>query len=364
MKIAAISTVLLRLPFEHGGPPLSFAGRPRTAMEMLLVRVDTDNGITGWGEAFGPGIWPATRTVIEDILAPMCAGHDCTEIAALTEDLQRKLHPLGRGGPVAFAMAGLDIALWDIAGQHAGLPLCRLLANSPAASLTAYASLLRYGEPALVAGKCREAIDAGYHDVKLHEIGIEQARAARAALGPDAGLMMDVNCPWSPDEAVAMARQLRDVNLLWFEEPVWPPEDHAGLAKVRRDGGIPVAAGENASTAADFRHMFDAAAVDFAQPSVIKIGGVTPMLRIIELAELRGIAIMPHSPYFGPGLIATLHVCAARAPAAMMEIYFCELGASPLGAAIQPVNGRMTVPQGAGLGVAPDPIVMRKYAAT
>ncbi|MGZ8269053.1 MAG: mandelate racemase/muconate lactonizing enzyme family protein [Burkholderiales bacterium] len=361
MKIVSIETFLLRLPFEHGGPPLTFAGRPRLGMEMLLVRVDTDEGITGWGEAFGPGVWPATRAVIEELLVPMCTGRDCTDIAALAEDLQRKLHPLGRSGPVIFALAGLDIALWDIAAQRAGLPLARLLAADPASTLDAYASLLRYTDPKLVSAKCAEALAAGYRHVKLHEIGVAQARAARAAIGPRAGLMMDVNCPWSPAEAIGIAQELRDLDLLWLEEPVWPPEDHAGIASVRASAGIAIAAGENAATPAEFQHLFDQRAVDYAQPSAIKIG-ITAMLEVIERARSSGASIMPHSPYFGPGLIATLHVCAARAPAALIEIYFCELEASPLGAAITPVDGRMAVPQKPGLGVVPNADVIRKYA--
>lgn len=363
MKISAVSTIVLRLPFQHSGPPLLFAGKPRTAMEMLLVRVDTDAGITGWGEAFGPGIWAATRATIETVLAPMCVGRDPLQIAALHEDVQRKLHALGRAGSVVYALSGLDIALWDIAGKHAGLPLCRLLNSAPKRELPAYASLLRYTEPDLVAKKAAEAVGRGYRHLKLHETGVAQAKAAREAVGPEVPLMMDTNCPWSVIDAVAIAQELRGVGLRWLEEPVWPPEDYAGLAAVRQQGGIPIAAGENASGVTEFKQMFAAGAVDYAQPSIIKMGGVTEMLKVIELAQQHGIPIAPHSAYFGPGLLATLHVCAARAASASIERYFCDLDASPLGAAIDPVNGTLTVPQTPGLGIDPDPAVIRKYQA-
>jgi len=362
MRIIAISTTVLQLPFAHGGAPLYFAGRPRTAIEMLLVRVDTYDGYVGWGEAFGPGVWPATQAVIENILAPLCIGSDTRDIGALSDDLQRKLHPLGRSGPVIYALAGLDIALWDIAGQRAGVPLCRLLAHTPAEDLPAYASLFRYADAQLVGSKCAEAIERGYRDVKLHEVSVDSARAARKAIGSQGRLMIDVNCPWSADQAIRMAQQFREFDPLWLEEPVWPPEDHAGLARVRREGGIPIAAGENAASVTEFGQMFASNAIDYAQPSVIKIGGITPMLGVIELARRHGTGIMPHSPYFGPGLIATLHVCAARAPAAMIETYYCDLEASPLGSAITPHRGRLSVPQGRGLGVTPDPAVLREYA--
>ena len=361
MKITAVSTIALQLPFQHAGPPLFFAGKPRPGMEMLLVRVDTDEGITGWGESFGPGIWLATRATIETLIAPLCIGRDPAQIAALGEDLQRKLHALGRAGSVVFALSGLDIALWDIAGKCKGVPLCRLLSETPRQDVPAYASLLRYGEPRLVAEKAAEAVSRGYKHVKLHETGVAQTRAAREAIGTGNALMLDTNCSWSVAEAIAVARELRDVGLLWFEEPVWPPEDFAGLAQVRRQGGIPIAAGENLATPTDFEHMLAAGAVDYVQPSIIKMGGVTEMVKVFNLAQSHGVAVMPHSAYFGPGLLATLHVCAARATGPWAERYYCDLDASPLGDAINPVNGRMTVPHGPGLGVDPDPEVIEKF---
>lgn len=361
MKISAVSTLVLQLPFRHAGPPLVFAGKPRTTMEMLLVRVDTDDGVTGWGEAFGPGIWPATRATIETLIAPLCIGRDPSQIQALGEDLQRKLHALGRAGPVVFALSGLDIALWDIAGKKAGLPVCRLLSPAPKLDLPAYASLLRYADPDLVARTAAAAIGKGYRHIKLHETGVAQARAAREAIGPEIPLMMDTNCPWTVADAVATAKQLRDVDLLWFEEPVWPPEDYAGLAAVRSQGGIPVAAGENANGVLEFSRMFSANAVDYAQPSIIKMGGITEMLRVCELAKSRGVPVVPHSAYFGPGLLATLHVCAADPVSTMVERYYCDLDASPLGASIDAVEGRLSVPQAPGLGAEPDPDVMRRY---
>ncbi|MBI2225160.1 MAG: mandelate racemase/muconate lactonizing enzyme family protein [Betaproteobacteria bacterium] len=363
MKITAINTIILQLPFRHVGPPLLFAGKPRTTMEMLLVRVDTDDGITGWGEAFGPGIWPATRATIETLIAPLCIGRDPSQIQALGDDLRRKLHALGRSGSVVYALSGLDIALWDIAGKKAGLPICRLLSPAPKRDLPAYASLLRYAEPDRVARTSAAAVARGYRQIKLHEIGVAQARAAREAIGPEIPLMMDANCPWTVADAVATARKLRDVGLLWFEEPVWPPEDYAGLATVRQQGGIPVAAGENASGVMEFSQMFSANAVDYVQPSIIKMGGITEMLKVIALAKSRGVPVVPHSAYFGPGLLATLHVCAADPASTMIERYYCDLDASPLGTSIDPVNGQLSVPQAPGLGADPDPGVIRQYQA-
>jgi D-galactarolactone cycloisomerase len=361
MKITALSTVVLRLPFPHDGPPLTFAGKPRDGMEMLLLRVDTDEGITGWGEPFGPGIWPATCATVDALIAPLSIGRDPTQIAAVIDDLQRRLHALGRSGSVLYALSGLDIALWDIAGKRAGLPLSRMLNPAAKREVPAYASLLRYAQPELVARKSLEAVQRGYRHVKLHEVSVAAARAARKAIGPQVPLMMDTNCPWSVAQAIATARDLRNVGLHWLEEPVWPPDDYAGLARIRKEGGIPLAAGENAASLGDYEQLMAAGAVDYVQPSIIKMGGVTQMLKVFELARSRGVAVSPHSAYFGPGLLATVHACAAQPEFTMIERYYCDLEASPFGKAIEPVDGRFIVPDQPGLGADPNPEILRQY---
>src|SRR5436190_17795630 len=146
MKITGVATLVLNLPMVIEGATPMLGGRARTSIDMLLVRIDTDAGITGWGEAFGHRIFPATRAAIDTLLGPLCVGRDPGQISAINEDLQRVLHGVGRNGPTVYALSGIDIALWDIAGKDAGLPLYRLLGGSGRETLPAYASLLRYGE--------------------------------------------------------------------------------------------------------------------------------------------------------------------------------------------------------------------------
>ena len=360
MKITAIETMVMRLPFPYDGPPLLFAGKPRNGMEMLLVRVDIDEGVTGWGEAFGPGIWAATRAVFENLITPLCLGRQPSEIAAIGEDLQRKLHQLGRAGPVIYAISGLDIALWDIAGKVAGLPLWHMLNPAARTNIPAYASLLKCIEPDMVASVSAQAVGRGFRHVKLHETTIAATRAARNAIGADISLMLDVNCAWNLDEAVKIAEALRSLDLLWLEEPIWPPENYGGLAGIRKRCGIPLAAGENVGVVTDFAHMTSFDAVDYIQPSVIKVGGISAMLKTCEIAAARGVKVAPHSPYFGPGLLATMHLCAARPEIEMVERYYCDLEANPFGKAIDPIDGWLTLPQGPGLGVDPDPAVITR----
>lgn len=127
MKITGVQTLVLNLPMLIDAATPMLGGRARTSIDMLLVRVDTDAGITGWGESFGHRIFPATRAVIDTLIGPMCVGRDPSQIASLNDELQRGLTGAGRSGPAMYAISGLDIALWDIAGKAAGLPLYRLL---------------------------------------------------------------------------------------------------------------------------------------------------------------------------------------------------------------------------------------------
>lgn len=364
LEITGITTVALGLPYDMGGPKPKFAGRTRSVIDLLLVRVDTDAGITGWGEAFGYAVWPATQTAIEKVIAPLCVGLDARDIGALMLDLQKKLHLIGRTGPVVYGLSGVDIALWDIAGKAAGKPLHALLGERRHERLPAYASLLRYGDPALVGANAAAAARDGYRAIKLHEVTVEAVAAARAAVGPEIALTMDTNCPWTVDQALAIARQLRGHGLTWLEEPIWPPEDYEALARVRREGGIAIAAGENAISMTDFTRMFASGAVDYAQPSVTKIGGVSELARIARLCDQHGVIFQPHSPYFGPGFLATLHVAAVREHAPWIERSYCALHASPMGRWVTPEDGQLRIPDAPGIGVDPDPEVLERYRVT
>ena len=148
--------------------------------------------------------------------------------------------------------------------------------------------------------------------------------------------------------------KLEPLDLKWIEEPVWPPENFAGIARARHEGGVATAAGEN-STFSDFYGMFQAGALNYAQPSVARVGGITQFRKVLALAEAFGVEVAPHSAYFGPGLIATLHCAAAMQKEPVVERYDIDFAVTPLHDAINPVNGRFTVPQGPGLGIDPDP---------
>ena len=294
-------------------------------------------------------------------IAPAVLGQDATAIRPLMHRLSQQLHLFGTNGPHTHALSALDIALWDIAGKQAGLPIWRLLGADRIDTLPAYASLLRYSDARTLAAACERTAQQGYGAVKLHEITVDQVRAARAALGPNTPLMMDVNCPWSIAQAREMARSLTQFDLAWLEEPVWPPDDHAGLAQVRAAASMPIAAGENTAGLHGFRSLFERGAVDIAQPSVTKIGGISAVQDIAALARAFGVRLVAHCAYFGAGHLASLHLAAAFAPDQPFERLFIDLEDSPYHDLVLAPGGRMRVPDGPGLGRDPDMDVIRRY---
>ena len=368
MKIARVDTIPLAIPHDSGGPPPAWGGRAWHALDILLVRVEDEEGAVGWGEAFSYNCMPAVRAMIDHSVGPVLVGRDATDIAALVRELQQAMHHFGRYGITIFAISGVDIALWDLSAKRAGMPLGQLLggpANPPL--VPGYASLLEYRDPDLVAGKVREALAEGYPAIKLHETEEPEVAAAREAMGDGVPLCVDTNCPWTPAQAREMAFRLRDYDLHWLEEPIFPPEDFEALARLQRESGVDLACGENACTAFEFRSMLDAGAVRYAQPSVTKVGGVTELRKVIVLAEARGVTVMPHSPYFGPGWLATLQLLAAmpltgRPGGSWTERFYTRLEATLYPDFVSPVEGgRFRVPTGPGLGAEPDPEVIRDY---
>jgi len=364
MKIVAVETHHIAVPASIGAEAVGFAGTGWSRLNTLFLRLVTDQGIEGWGEGFGHASCPATRAVLDTQLGPALLGQDARDIAGLHRRMGQAMHVYGRNGPHLHALSAMDVALWDIAGKAAGLPLWRMLGATPVEGHRAYASLLRYGDERSIARNVERAVAQGYEHLKLHEIQYAPVAAARAAAGPAPRIMLDTNCPWTVDEALAMAAKLRPLDLDWLEEPVWPPEDFVGLARVRREGGIPIAAGENAQGLMDFRTAFDTAALDVAQPSVAKIGGITDMMAIAGLAEARGVRLIPHCAYFGPGFLASLHLHARLAPLEPFERLFMDLETSPYHGAVDAVGGQVAVPQGPGLGHDPDSAILARYAVT
>jgi D-galactarolactone cycloisomerase len=363
MKIENIEVIELEMPFSRGVEKNGEVGFLNWGkLDFCLIKVETDTGITGWGDAFSFQCRRPVAEAVKHMIAPRVIGKDANDIIQINHELQQGLHIFGRYGITLFAISGLDIALWDIAGKAAELPLYKLLGASSIKPIPAYASLFRYEDKELVENRVKHAIGLGYQSIKLHEIGLPEVRTAREAAGDIVRLMVDVNCPWTPEQAKSMAIAFRDYDIHWLEEPINPPENFAALSKLRTETGVAIAAGENACTAFEFQKMMEAGAVDYAQPSVSKVGGITEFRKIATLCEIHGIQIMPHSPYFGPGFLATLHLVQAIPNSGMVERIFIEPEANLYPDNIyDPKSGVFGVPDGTGLGLEPDPDVIKTY---
>lgn len=361
MKVCGVEAIPLSIPYTYGASAGVHGANGIANLDICLVRVETEDGLVGWGDAFAYGSLKAVTQAVREMVAPRALGHDASDIQGLLLILQKSLHIFGRYGITVHALSGLDIALWDLAGKRAGKSLAQLIGRPARATVPVYASLLRYADAAGVARHAAQAVAQGAAAVKLHEIDEKVIAAARAAVPADIPLMFDVNCPWTPARAREICVRLAAHCPAWIEEPVFPPEDFAALKSVRAAARVPIAAGENWCYEMQFRHALEANAVDIVQPSVTKVGGITEFLKVVALAHERNVRVAPHSPYFGPGAIATLHLLAHLPDPAWFELFYLTAEARLYPQTLNWTGGELAIPQGPGLGVEPDAEVIARY---
>lgn len=361
MKITHIEPIRVTIPFEDGGTGEGLMPERWDRFELVLVRIDTDAGLTGWGDCFAYFCAESVEAYLRRAVIPMLIGADATDPAAISLRLQKGLALFGRYGVSIFALSGVDIALWDLKGKAAGKPLSALVADAPATSVPAYASLVRYGDAGTAVRFTAQARDEGYRHIKLHEITREEIGACDRVRG-DAALMVDVNCAWDLDEARDMARWLHERGAFWLEEPTFPPEDNGLFAALHEAvPGLALSGGENLCTAWQFEPLIASGAVTYPQPSVTKVGGVSEFVKVMARAREAGLTVMPHSPYFGPGYLASLHLCAACGGDSLFEYLYVTPEAMLFSPMPLPEGGRVAVPQGPGLGLDPEPEVIERY---
>ncbi len=188
MLITDVRAHHIRIPYDAGVASFRQGAASISALEIIMVEVSTDAGITGWGDAFAYVCTRSTRTAVEEMIAPQAKGQvvpDAADIPAFMEQIQRNLHLFGRYGITMFAISALDIALWDLAAKAKGVPLHQLIGAAKRSRIPAYASLLRIGNPDLIARECETAVRLGYKAIKLHETTAPAVFAARKAIGSD-----------------------------------------------------------------------------------------------------------------------------------------------------------------------------------
>nr|WP_278116117.1 mandelate racemase/muconate lactonizing enzyme family protein [Mesorhizobium sp. WSM4875]WIE94642.1 mandelate racemase/muconate lactonizing enzyme family protein [Mesorhizobium sp. WSM4875] len=362
MKIAKAECFLVEIPFALRGTGVGIMPSAWNTLEFALIRLEDDKGNVGWGEGFGYSLIDATKSIVDRLIFPTLVGAEIDDIPAWNAKIQRQLHMFGRYGVTIFAISGVDMALWDLRAKEKGKPLHQLIANGgPIRSeIPFYASLVRYSERDLVVAASREVLDAGFRRIKLHEITLPAITSCREFVGNSIDICVDVNCAWSVEFVERNRKALGDLHLTWLEEPIYPPEDFKALASLRGKG-LAIAAGENWCTSFQVEQALQAGAVDFLQPSITKVGGISEYLRIIALAEQNSDVLMPHSPYFGPGFFASLQIAAARGSITALEYNFVRPDAW-----LADVDGlrrgeMISVPDQPGLGFEPDVDVLKKF---
>jgi L-alanine-DL-glutamate epimerase-like enolase superfamily enzyme len=290
--------------------------------ELVTVRVRDADGAEGMGYTFTVGRnGGAIHDILRREIPEIVAGQDANRIEFLWNRLWWGLHYGGRGGPTVLAISAFDMALWDLKAKRAGLPLWTLLGGFDP-RVPCYAGgidlelspdeLIRQTEGNLAKGF--RAIKMKVGREKLSE-DVEKVAAMREHLGAEFPLMVDANMKWSVDEAVRAARAFRPYDLTWLEEPI-SPDDVAGHARVVRDGGLPIAAGENLRTIWDFRHLIASGGVTYPEPDVTNCGGVTAFMKIAHLAEAFNLPVTSHGAHD-----ITAHLLAAAPNRSYLEAH-------------------------------------------
>ena len=374
MRITAVRASWLRAPIPAAAAHVSDFGR-NDSFNMCLVEIDTDAGIIGLGEAKAAvgnlGNYAAIVTLIREEFAPLLIGRDPRDITGAWDLLYngtrahyaaregRTFPTIGRRGITLSAVAGVDIALWDILGRSLDVPLWRLMGGRYRDRVPAYAS----GGWAPVGGigkQMLQYVERGHRAVKMR-VGLQDASVddsaarvaeARETLGPGVGIMVDAHGTWSVRDAQRFARKVEAYDLAWLEEPV-SPDNLAGQAEVRAATDIPIAAGESEQTRFAFREMLDARAVDVLQPDPAIAGGITEVRTIAGLAASQGLTVAPH--LWGSAILfATgLPLCISTPCATILEF---SRGHNPLlndlvEEEIAFEDGYVLAPTGPGLGL-------------
>lgn len=320
MKIISIRAHVLEAPIDQ---PFAFSQAWVDRRVGLVVEIETDAGLTGWGDGYGPPRLLAA--IIEHAYAPRLAGRDPLAGEALWEELHGALRDHGQRGVAIQALSAIDIALWDLRGKAYGQPIHRLMGGPVRTEVKAYATGLyrrandRAENHAMLRDEAQGYVDAGFTAMKT-KVGfgfsddIALVEMLRGEIG-ETGLFVDANHGCDIVQAKRLARAMEPLDIGWFEEPV-APEDLAGYAELRAFTSIPVAGGECSFTRHDFRAIMAARAMDIVQPDTAACGGLTEAKKIADMAWAHGVRYNPHVWGTGIGLAAAMQLLAVLPTAA------------------------------------------------
>lgn len=378
MKITAIISHVLQydMPEELGYSQQYYAKR-----SAHLVEVQTSEGITGWGECFGPGnVALANKCIVEKVIQPMVLGHDPLDRDVIWHKVYNLLRDHGQKGMPMQALSGVDIALWDIAGKLAGLPIHKLIGGAHRDRVQAYGygmmlkresvdehvarfsdEAARIREQGFVATKMKTGLGAR-DDVRLCE-------AVRRGVGEDFRFMVDANHCYTTSDAFYVGRALEELDAYWFEEPV-APEDHDGYRELRAGLKVNISGGEAEFSRWGWRAILENRGLDIAQPEVCALGGISEYLKVMALCHAHFTPVINHVWGSAIAVATNLQLLAAMPPMPgglhpwepMLEFDTTDnrfrdellLESLDIQEQVRTNDGYVRVPDGPGLGVEPD----------
>ncbi|RUT28262.1 mandelate racemase/muconate lactonizing enzyme family protein [Arsenicitalea aurantiaca] len=369
--IAAINCHLLTQDTSRSA--IGWAGGQISHWNTALVEVRTREGVSGWGEAYYPGLSAplATRAIVENY-APLLLGEDATDAARLFHKMRSKSLAWGKAGLPLMVAGSIEVALWDIKAQMLGVPLHHLFGGTAQDAITVYASGGNDAPRAQLIAEMEAYREQGFRAVKIR-IGrsrsedVAKVRLCREVLGPDIQLMVDAVMghnprPWSAREALDRANAIAEFDITWLEDPVGN-RDYEGCAFVRAHSPIPIAAGETAVGLHEFLPYFEKQALDWVQPDPTHSGGIGECRDIAALARAHGVRVVYHSWGMAPCLAANYALAFADPDVRYLEYpthglpLVRELAADPH----ELVNGQFLAPTTPGLGVRLTPEILAAH---
>ncbi len=371
MKIARVEAIPLwasfadaldEVPNELSHPAFGMRSNPLLGQGAVIVRLTTDDGLVGIGEAMGRPGPRGTAAHINEVLAPMLIGADPRHHHALWSAMVEEIRfaPMG--------ISGVDIALWDLRGQIYNDSLPNLLGGPICETVEPYASPIPYlPRPEQSAQKAGEFLSAGFRALKL-KIGrglatdIAHVEAVRAAVGPAIKLLVDANGAYTVSQSIALSKDLVKQSVYWLEEPVHP-EYADDLARIRRRVDLPIASGEWLGSVYQFRDLLKAEAVDVLMPNITRCGGFTGMLKITDMALMENVTVAPHGVGAGLGIVAAIAACAVMPNFLIYEYnqLFNPLRHTLMREAIPFHDGVLKPLDGPGLGISLNEETIARY---
>lgn len=373
MRIESVTAVPLQAKVNA---PVKFGFGSHPVFSMTLVRVVTEDGLTGYGEAVTRRAPQMTVSAVQDLLAPLLVGQDARNIEGLWLRMMNEMRRWGHTkGVVVEAISGVDVAIWDAVSRFYDMPAWRLMAGAGREVLPCYASSIYIADEDESCRQATELVGRGFRRIKV-KVGrgaadgglnadIASLRCVRDVVGADIELVADANGAYDASDALLVARAMEPLDIRWFEEPV-PADDIGGYRRLRAATSVPLARGETDFGVLDLAPLVAADLVDVLQPDLGRCGGLTGARQIATLALGANKKYAPHTGFSG-GLsqLAALHAAAAAPVLDMVEYMIIDNPLRDLFLDPYPecVDGMLRMPSGPGLGLTPDEAKLKQFSA-